>query len=87
MLAMDSGNAHLAAMQQVKTITLWGVTHPYAGFAPFGQPDDYCILPDLEKFPKVPCSIYGNKVFQGYEYIMETIEPNSVVQKIHTVLN
>ena len=40
MLAMDSGNAHLAAMQQIKTITLWGVTHPYAGFAPFGQPTD-----------------------------------------------
>ena len=43
MVSMDSGNAHLAAMQDVKTITLWGVTHPYAGFAPFHQPEDYCI--------------------------------------------
>ena len=29
MISMDSGNAHLAAMQQIKTITLWGVTHPF----------------------------------------------------------
>ena len=33
MLAMDSGNAHMAAMMGVKTITVWGVTHPFAGFA------------------------------------------------------
>ena len=38
MLAMDSGNAHLAAMYAVPTVTIWGVTHPYAGFAPFNQP-------------------------------------------------
>ena len=38
MLSMDSGNAHIAAMLGVKTITLWGATHPYAGFLPFNQP-------------------------------------------------
>ena len=72
MVSMDSGNAHFSAMQQVKTITIWGVTHPFAGFAPFGQPLDYCILPDLKKYPNIPCSIYGNKVFSGYENVMET---------------
>ena len=60
MISMDSGNAHLSAMQQVKTITLWGVTHPYAGFAPFDQPADFCLLSNLEKYPKIPCSVYGN---------------------------
>ena len=87
MVAMDSGNAHLAAMQQVKTITLWGVTHPYAGFAPFHQPDDYCVISDLEKYPKIPCSIYGNKVANGYENAMETIAPAKVIEKIMYVLN
>jgi ADP-heptose:LPS heptosyltransferase len=86
MLSMDSGNAHLAAMQQVKTITLWGVTHPYAGFAPFGQPEDYCLLPDLEAYPKIPCSIYGNKIFEGYENVMETIPSDTVVNKITSLL-
>ena len=87
MVAMDSGNAHLAAMQQVKTITLWGVTHPYAGFAPFHQPDDYSVVSDLEKYPKIPCSIYGNKVANGYENVMETIAPTKVIEKIMYVLN
>lgn len=86
MLSMDSGNAHLAAMQQVKTITLWGVTHPYAGFAPYNQPMDYCILPDLKRYPKIPCSVYGNVVFKGYENVMESISPKKVVEKIISVL-
>ena len=86
MLAMDSGNAHFAAMQQIKTVTLWGVTHPYAGFAPFNQPADYCILPDLNRYPNIPCSVYGNKVCEGYESAMRSIAPTAVVQKIITVL-
>jgi ADP-heptose:LPS heptosyltransferase len=86
MLSMDSGNAHLAATQQVKTVTMWGVTHPYAGFAPFHQPKDYCLLPDLEVYPKIPCSVYGNNVFEGYERVMETIDPKTVVEKITSLL-
>ena len=87
MLAMDSGNAHFAAMQQTATLTLWGGTHPFAGFAPFNQPADYCILPNLEKYPNIPCSIYGNKVCTGYEDIMRTIAPETVIQKIEEILN
>lgn len=86
MLSMDSGNAHLAAMKGIKTITLWGNTHPYAGFAPFNQPKDYCILPDLEKFPLLPCSIYGNKTFDGYEDVMRSIPPEEIVRKIKSLL-
>ena len=87
MISMDSGNAHLSAMQQVKTITLWGVTHPYAGFAPFDQPADYCLLSDLERCPKIPCSVYGNKMADGYEKAMESICPKTVVEKVLLVLN
>ena len=87
MLAMDSGNAHFAAMQQTPTITLWGGTHPYAGFAPFNQPKDYCLLPDLEKYPNIPCSIYGNKNCDGYKDVMRTILPESVIKKIEDVVH
>src|SRR5690606_26208104 len=38
MLSMDSGNAHIASMYGVKTIVLFGATHPFLGFMPFGQP-------------------------------------------------
>ncbi len=82
MLSMDSANSHLAAMQGVKIITLWGVTHPYAGFAPFNQAVNQMLLPDLEKYPKLPCSIYGNKVLKGYEEVMRSIPPERVVEKI-----
>jgi ADP-heptose:LPS heptosyltransferase len=87
MIAMDSGNAHFAAMQQTPTITLWGGTHPFAGFAPFNQPKGNCILPDLEKYPNIPCSIYGNKNCEGYEDIMRTISSNSVIKKTENILN
>jgi len=85
MLSMDSGNAHLAAMFGVPTITLWGVTHPFAGFMPFGQPKEYAILPDLTKYNQIPTSIYGNKFPTGYEKVMYTIKPEIVVQAIHNL--
>ncbi len=87
MVSMDSGNAHLAAMFGVPTLTLWGVTHPYAGFAPIHQPEDYCILPDLKKYPNIPCSIYGNKVSEGYEDVMRSIAPSRVMAKIEDILD
>lgn len=82
MLSMDSGNAHMAAMYGKKVITLWGATHPYAGFVPFNQPLDYCITADRTKFPLLPTSVYGNKNVEGYEDAMRTIEPQAVRDKI-----
>ncbi|TVZ21575.1 ADP-heptose:LPS heptosyltransferase [Dokdonia sp. Hel_I_63] len=81
MLAMDSGNAHLAAMYGIPTITLWGVTHPHAGFAPFNQ-EANCLLSDRKKYPQIPTSIYGNVVPEGYENVMTTILPVDIVDKI-----
>lgn len=86
MLAMDSGNAHLAAMYGIPVIGLWGVTHPYAGFYPFGQPMENALMADREKFPLIPTSIYGNKMPEGYEKAMETISPTTVVDKIREIL-
>ena len=87
MLAMDSGNAHFAALLQIPTITLWGATHPFAGFAPFNQPAENCLLPDLEKYPNIPCSIYGNKICDGYEDVMRTISSEKVIKKVEEILN
>ncbi len=83
MLSMDSGNGHLAAMYGIPTITLWGVTHPFAGFVPFGQPMERSLLPNLEIYDQIPTSIYGNKVPSGYEKVMETIKPDEVVEAIN----
>ncbi|MEW7279370.1 glycosyltransferase family 9 protein [Aquimarina sp. 2201CG1-2-11] len=82
MLSMDSGNAHIAAMYGVTTITIWGVTHPFAGFMPFGQPIERAILPNLAKYDQIPTSIYGNKVPLGYEKVMHTISPDMVIDAL-----
>src|SRR5690554_2984978 len=47
MLSMDSGNGHIAAIYGVSVVTLWGQTHPYAGFVPFNQPLENSLIPDL----------------------------------------
>jgi ADP-heptose:LPS heptosyltransferase len=87
MLSMDSGNAHIAAMLGVKVITLWGATHPFAGFKPFHQPDDFCLTSDRKQYPFLPTSVYGNKKITGYENAMRTILPSQVIEKINSNLN
>ncbi|MGV3461634.1 MAG: glycosyltransferase family 9 protein [Flavobacterium sp.] len=87
MLSMDSGNAHIAAMYGVKTVTLWGATHPYAGFAPFHQPENHLITADRGQYPLLPTSIYGNKIVPGYKDVMNTINPEQVVDRIYEIIN
>jgi ADP-heptose:LPS heptosyltransferase len=85
MLSMDSGNAHLAAMYGIKTITIWGATHPYTGFAPYNQPIENCLTSDRNQYPLLPTSIYGNKKVAGYEDVMRSISVESVVDKVNSI--
>ena len=82
MLSMDSGNGHLAALFNIPTITLWGVTHPYAGFAPFMQPEKNQLLASKKEYPLVPTSIYGNAFPHGYESAIASIPPELIVESI-----
>lgn len=86
MLSMDSGNAHIAAMLGIPVITLWGATHPFAGFSPFNQPLENAIVSDREQYPYLPTSVYGNKQVEGYQDAMRTIVPDTVVEKIKSIL-
>ena len=86
MLSMDSGNSHIAAMLGVKVITLWGATHPYAGFLPFNQSLENALTADRNLYPKLPTSVYGNKMVDGYEDAMRTIAPIEIVKKIEELL-
>ncbi|GGI56309.1 glycosyltransferase family 9 protein [Winogradskyella haliclonae] len=87
MLSMDSGNAHIAAMLGIMVVTIWGVTHPYAGFAPFNQPKDYALLADRKQYPEIPTSIYGNKQPEAYENAAGSISAETVVSKIKTIIS
>lgn len=82
MLSMDSGNAHIAAMLGVKVITLWGATHPYAGFLPFNQSLENALTSDRNQYSQLPTSVYGNKVVDGYEDAMRSISPKDIIEKI-----
>jgi len=86
MLSMDSGNAHIAAMLGIKVITLYGATHPYAGFVPFNQPLENCLTSDRKKYPLLPTSVYGDKVVPGYKDVMRTITPEIILEKIKMLL-
>jgi ADP-heptose:LPS heptosyltransferase len=87
MLSMDSGNAHIAAMLGVKTITLWGATHPFLGFSPFHQSLENALVSDRNLYPKLPTSVYGNKKVAGYQDAMRTILPEHVIEKINFINN
>lgn len=86
MLSMDSGNAHIAAMLGVKVVTVWGVTHPFAGFAPFNQPKNYTILSDKNQFPEIPTSIYGNKYPENYKEASRSILSETIINKIKSII-
>lgn len=86
MISMDSGNGHLGAIYGIPIISLWGVTHPFAGFSPFGQPNNNSLLADNNKYKLIPTSIYGNNYPEEYENAMETIKPEEIVKKVESVL-
>ncbi len=58
MISMDSANMHLASLYGVPVVSIWGATHPYAGFNGWGQKWDNAVQVDLYCRP---CSVFGNK--------------------------
>ena len=86
MVSMDSANGHLAANYNVPVISLWGLTHPFGGFAPFLSDQKNMFVSDREKFPKIPTSAYGKKIPKGYQDVMRTIDPNEVIARCLEIL-
>ena len=79
MVTMDSGNMHLASLVGTRVVSIWGATHPYAGFLGYGQNENDCIQRDLDCRP---CSIYGNKPCKFGDYRCMDIAPEEVAQTI-----
>ena len=80
MVAMDSSNMHLASITATPVVSVWGATHPAAGFMGWGQNPDDCIQLDL---PCRPCSIYGKKecIYGDYR-CLTGIDPDTVFTKV-----
>lgn len=84
MVSMDSGNMHLAAICGTRVVSVWGATHPNAGFMGWRQSADFAVQTDM---PCRPCSIYGNKPCRRGDYACLTaITPQQIVEKVEQVL-
>lgn len=79
MVSMDSGNMHLASLVGTRVLSIWGATHPYAGFLGYGQSENDCIQRPLDCRP---CSVYGNKACKYGDYRCMDIAPEEVAQRI-----
>jgi ADP-heptose:LPS heptosyltransferase len=80
MLSMDSANMHLASLVGTRVVSIWGGTHPYAGFLGWYQNPSDCIQLDL---PCRPCSVYGNKTCLRGDYAcMNGITPSQITEKL-----
>ena len=80
MLSMDSANMHLASLVGTRVVSIWGATHPYAGFLGWQQSPEDCIQLDM---PCRPCSIYGNKpcIYKDHR-CMTQIKPETIVKAV-----
>ena len=83
-ISMDSGNMHLASLAGIPVVSIWGATHPHAGFYGYGQHPGHIVQIGLDCRP---CSVYGNKPCFRKDYACMNIPPESVYQALFKVLN
>jgi ADP-heptose:LPS heptosyltransferase len=84
MLSMDSANMHLASLTGIPVISVWGATHPYAGFMGWGQKAENAIQTTLECRP---CSIFGQKSCHRGDYAcLYQIKPEIIIDKLNTFI-
>lgn len=80
MLSMDSANMHLASLVGTRVVSIWGATHPDAGFLGYNQSEDDCIQ---RKLRCRPCSVFGNKTCRYNDYhCLTDITPQEIVNHI-----
>lgn len=80
MVSMDSANMHLASLVATPVVSVWGATHPYAGFLGWHQKEENAVQISMACRP---CSIFGNKpCFRGDYACLNNISPNTIINKV-----
>ena len=83
-VSMDSANMHLASLFGVPVVSVWGATHPFAGFYGWGQLIGNAVQLDLDCRP---CSVFGNKPGPRSDLAcLHGIPPLVLYQKVMQVL-
>jgi ADP-heptose:LPS heptosyltransferase len=84
LVCMDSANMHFASLVGTTVISIWGATHPYAGFYGYRQLPENAIQLDLDCRP---CSIYGNKpCHRGDWACLKQLPPSLIISKVTSPL-
>lgn len=84
MLTMDSANMHLASLTATPVVSVWGATHPDAGFLGWRQNAANAIGLDMNCRP---CSIYGQKPCKRGDYAcLNNITPEMIIERIDRIL-
>lgn len=84
MVSMDSANMHLASLTGTPVVSVWGATHPLAGFMGWNQSPENAIQLDL---PCRPCSVYGNKLCARGDYAcLNGIPARTVLGRVQAIL-
>ncbi|WP_321333855.1 glycosyltransferase family 9 protein [uncultured Bacteroides sp.] len=85
MLSMDSANMHLASLVNIPVVSIWGATHPYAGFMGWKQlPTNTIQITDLYCRP---CSVFGQTpCYRGDYACLYGIMPVRVIEKIESIV-
>ncbi|QCX54462.1 glycosyltransferase family 9 protein [Elizabethkingia sp. JS20170427COW] len=85
MISMDSANMHLASLMGTRVISIWGATHPYAGFLGYGQRISDAIA--VDDLTCRPCSIFGQKeCFRGDWACLEELQIQPVIKKVEELM-
>lgn len=81
MISMDSANMHLASLVGTRCVSVWGSTHPYAGFLGFGQSEDDVV--QVKDLTCRPCSVFGDKeCYRGDWACLEEFSIQKIIEKI-----
>lgn len=81
MISMDSANMHLASLMGTRCVSVWGATHPYAGFLGFGQHEEDVV--QVKDLTCRPCSVFGDKeCYRGDWACLEELDVQKIVEKI-----
>nr|WP_315033444.1 glycosyltransferase family 9 protein [uncultured Chryseobacterium sp.] len=81
MISMDSANMHLASLVGTRCVSVWGATHPYAGFLGFGQSEEDVV--QVKDLTCRPCSVFGDKeCYRGDWACLEEFNIQKIIDKI-----
>ena len=83
-VTMDNSIMHMASIAGAPVVSVWGATHPCAGFMGWRQNPADIVQADM---PCRPCSIYGNKPCLRGDYLcMKNVSPEQIAERVELVL-